>query len=201
MDDALDRLLDQHGQTYAAEAGISLSDKPAPLFQLLVLTSLLSANLSAELGVRACEGLRRRFRTVASMAEANEEEIWEVLSETRYLRKEQTAAQLRELAEQAVARYDGDLRRLRDDADGEVDRIRQALRAFTGIGPTGADIFLREVQAVWTVVRPFADARVGEAARRLGLPHTASGLVGRLGSEDLSSVGAAVVRTDLAGEG
>jgi hypothetical protein len=38
-------LLDRHGRTYAAEAGIRLRDAPAPLFQLLCLSLLLSARI------------------------------------------------------------------------------------------------------------------------------------------------------------
>jgi hypothetical protein len=33
-DDIVRTLLDQHGRTYAEEAGIRLTDRPAPLFQL-----------------------------------------------------------------------------------------------------------------------------------------------------------------------
>ena len=36
-------VLDRYGTTYAAAAGIRLTDEPAPLFQLLVLAELLSA--------------------------------------------------------------------------------------------------------------------------------------------------------------
>ena len=36
------RLLDAAGKTYAAEAGVRVSDKPMPLFQLLVLCMLAS---------------------------------------------------------------------------------------------------------------------------------------------------------------
>ena len=45
---------------------------------------------------------------------------------------------------------------LRDDNDA-VTSVREAVQAFTGIGPLGADIFCREVQAVWPSLRPFAD--------------------------------------------
>jgi hypothetical protein len=38
-------LLEQLGSTYASEAGIRLADKPAPLYQLLVLATLLSARI------------------------------------------------------------------------------------------------------------------------------------------------------------
>jgi len=38
--DIVRRLLDKAGQTYAAQAGITLDDKPAPLYRLLVLSVL-----------------------------------------------------------------------------------------------------------------------------------------------------------------
>src|SRR5688572_11530676 len=44
-------VLDRHGTTYAAAAGIRLRDQPAPLFQLLVLAQLLSARIGADVAV------------------------------------------------------------------------------------------------------------------------------------------------------
>lgn len=194
---ALDDLLAEHGHTYAEEAGIRLADKPAPLFQLLVLTHLLSANLSADLGLRAAGLLCRRFRTARAMAEADDHERWEALSEARYLRKEQTARQLGEMATAVVDEYAGDLRRLRDRADSDPGRIGELLQDLAGVGPLGADIFRREAQAVWPCLRPFLDDRAAEPARGLGLPHTAAGLARRTGDDDLSRVGAALVRRAL----
>src|SRR5690625_2201340 len=50
-------LLDRHGTTYAADAGITLRNKPAALYQLLVLSMLLSARISADIAVRAARAL------------------------------------------------------------------------------------------------------------------------------------------------
>ena len=47
--DQVRNLLAQHGITFAAEATIRLRDKPAPLYQLLVLTTLSAARISAEI--------------------------------------------------------------------------------------------------------------------------------------------------------
>ena len=44
-------LLDRYGRTYAGEAGIKLADRPAPLYQLHVLATLLSARISAGIAV------------------------------------------------------------------------------------------------------------------------------------------------------
>jgi hypothetical protein len=48
--------------------------------------------------------------------------------------------------------------------------VAEKLKQFKGIGDIGADIFLREVQDVWTWVRPHFDYRATAAAKRLGLP-------------------------------
>ena len=47
--DEVHRLLEEHGTTYATSAGITLRNKPSPLYQLLVLTLLSSARISADI--------------------------------------------------------------------------------------------------------------------------------------------------------
>ena len=46
-------LLRTAGRTYAEQAGIRLTDKPAPLYRLLVLSVLLSTRISADIAVDA----------------------------------------------------------------------------------------------------------------------------------------------------
>lgn len=197
--DALADLLEEHPQTFAEQAGLTLADTPSPLFRLVVLTSLLSANLDARLGLRTARALTDAGWTTAEhLAGASDEERHEVLVKARYLRKQQTARQLGRLAEEVLDRHHGDLRRLRDDADGEPAAVAEALQGLTGIGQVGASIFLREVQAVWPSVRPYADQRVLDLARDRRLPHTPRGLAQAAGTDDLSRVGAALVQADMA---
>jgi hypothetical protein len=73
------------------------------------------------------------------------------------------------MAELVLDRYGGDLRRLGDEAGGDVDRAAELIQEVKGIGPTGAAVFLREVQAVWPWVRPYLDDRARAGARRVGL--------------------------------
>jgi len=54
------------------------------------------------------------------------------------------------------------------------------LTGFPGIGPAGADIFLREVQETWPSVAPYVDERMREGARRSGLPDSPDRLAGIL---------------------
>ncbi len=65
---------------------------------------------------------------------------------------------------------DGDLRKLAARSDQDVRAAARLLKQFNGIGDTGSDIFLREIQDVWTWVRPYFDKRAVAAARQLGLP-------------------------------
>ena len=50
-------LLARHGRLYADDAGIRLADRPGPLYQLLVLATLLSAPIPAETAVAAAREL------------------------------------------------------------------------------------------------------------------------------------------------
>ena len=68
------------------------------------------------------------------------------------------------------------------------------MQEVKGIGPTGAAVFLREVQAVWPWVRPFLDDRARGGARRLGLPDDATALAGLVDGGDLARFAAALVR-------
>lgn len=165
-------LLDRHGQTYAEEAGIRLADRPAPLYQLLVLATLLSTRIRAQLAVAAARELfRAGYRTPERMERAGWQERVDALGRAHYRRyDERTATMLGAGAELCRQRWGGDLRRLHQEANGSVSTLRRLLTGFPGIGPTGADIFLREVQAVWDDVRPYTDRRVISGARRVGLP-------------------------------
>jgi hypothetical protein len=169
--DLVRRLLDQHGTTYAEDAGITLRDEPSPLYQLLVLTTLASTRISAEIAVAAARELfRAGWRTPERMRAATWRERVTALGRARYKRyDESTATKLAEGAVMLLDELHGDLRRLRPDGPEGVDGLVDALTGFPRIGPVGAAIFVREVQDVWPV-GPYFDARSLAAADRLGLP-------------------------------
>ncbi|UNO43200.1 endonuclease [Streptomyces sp. MST-110588] len=165
-------LLEGHGQTYAAEAGIRLKDTPQPLYRLLVLAVLLSARIRATTAVAAARALADAgLRDARRMADATWQARVDALGEGGYRRyDERTATQLGDGARLVLEKYGGDLRKLRDAAGGSTGRLRTLLREVPGLGPTGIDIFLREVQAVWTALAPYLDAKALDGARRVGLP-------------------------------
>ncbi|MGY5033352.1 endonuclease [Streptomyces sp. 900116325] len=165
-------LLSRYGTTYAAEAGIQLRDTPQPLYQLLVLSDLLSARIRASVAVAAARALfAHGMRSPDRMIGASRQQRVDALDEGGYQRyDERTATQLGDGAELLLVEYGGDLRRLRKEADGDLDILRNGLRRTPGMGPAGADIFVREVQAVWPETGPFLDAKALQGAEKLGLP-------------------------------
>ena len=170
-------LLDRQRRTYPAQAGIRLRDTPAPLYQTLVLAMLLSAPIRADTAVAAAKALfDAGMRTPRAMADASWQQRVDALGEGGYRRyDERTSTMLGTGADLVLERYGGDLRRLREEPDP-----RKALLDIPGIGPTGADIFLRDVQGVWPEFAPYIDNKALDGARRLGLPaspETLSGLV------------------------
>ncbi|MEU1282239.1 endonuclease [Streptomyces sp. NPDC005805] len=199
--EALRRLLSERGRTYAEEAGITLRDKPQPLYRLLVLVDLLSAPIRAEAAVDSARELSRAgMRSPRAMTESGWQERVDALGRGGYRRyDESTATRLGEAADLLLGAYGGDLRRLRERAGGDADALRELLREIPGLGPTGVEIFLREVQGVWPEAGPLLDGKALDGARRAGLPGDADRLLTAAprGTEP-ARLAAALVRTALA---
>lgn len=167
-------LLERHGRTYADELGLDLDrGTPTAMFGLLLFTLLSSTRIRA---ANATEGTRALLAAGLSSAAELAESTWEqrvkVLNQHGYARYDERAAtELGELAEHVQARWNGDLGRLRKEADGDVVAVRRLLTEFTGIGPVGADIYLREAQQAWPEFRPSVDGAPGTPRRRWDCPH------------------------------
>ncbi|MFJ4628272.1 endonuclease [Streptomyces sp. NPDC088847] len=192
-------LLDAYGRTYAAEARIPLKDTPQPLYRLLVLACLLSARIRADIAVAAAQELAAAgMRDPRRMAEATWQQRVDALGRAGYRRyDERTATQLGDGATLAAERYGGDLRTLRDQADGVIASLQRLLQEFPGVGPAGADIFLREAQAVWPGVAPYFDAKALQGARALDLPTAPAALLRLTDGAEPAVVAAALVRVAL----
>jgi endonuclease III len=167
-----DDLLREHGTTYAESAGITLADKPSPLFRLLVLTMLSSTRISADVAVKAARELfDAGWRTPEKMLASTWQQRVDALGRGSYRRyDESTATKLEELSRMVLDEYGGDLRRIRPSGQDAVDDLTRTIASFPRIGPTGARIFCREVQDVWPEVRPYFDDRALKSAAKLGLP-------------------------------
>jgi hypothetical protein len=195
-DDVAAAVLARHGRTFAEEAGIRLTDEPAPLFQLLVLAQLLSARIGAGVAVgTAGELFAAGWTTPARLRDAGRGSVVAALGRGGYRRyDERTATLLREMATLVLDRYGGDLRGLAAAAGEDAGAAALLVQEVKGIGPTGSAVFLREVQAVWPWLRPYLDDRAREGARRVGLPDDAGELARLVAGNDLARFAAGLVR-------
>lgn len=197
----VEALLEAHGRTYAAELGIDLEEEtPSALFRWLTASILMSARISSEVAMQAARALADNgWTTAEKMAAATWEDRTRTLNEAGYARyDESTSRMLGETSAMALERYGGDLRKLRRLAGEDPQKERELLKAFKGIGDTGADIFLREAQIVWDELYPFVDRRAAKAAQDLGLQGDADKLAELVSRQDFPRFTAALVRAALA---
>ena len=196
--DTVRALLERHGRTYGDQAGIRLRDTPGPLYQLLVLAVLMSARINADVAVAAgTELFRSGLRSPRAMRDASWQQRVDALGRGHYRRyDERTSTMLGDGADLVLDRWRGDLRRLRDEA-GSTRELEELLQTVPGIGPTGAAIFVREVQLVWPDHRPYVDAVAARGARRLGLPATPKLLQAYASEDDFPRLVAGCVRAAL----
>jgi endonuclease III len=201
--EVVEALLRLHGRTFVEEAGFSLTGGgPSELFRLLVAALLFSARIRSSVAVAAARALAAQgWTSVEKLAASSWRERTTTLNQSGYARyDERTSTMLGDTAQLALERYGGDLRRLRDDAGRDASRERELLKQFKGIGDVGADIFLREVQAVWDEVYPFADERALSAARELGLGGDPGALAELVDRDDFPRLVASLVRLQQSGE-
>ncbi|CAN5221626.1 hypothetical protein BH09ACT8_BH09ACT8_24160 [soil metagenome] len=199
--DLVARLLENAGTTYADEAGITLKNTPKPLFQLLVLCMLASKPIDAQIATAAARELfHAGLRTPVAVLDADRATMIKAFGRASYARyDESSATRLTQMATTVRDEYAGDLRNLAARGENDVEAVEKLLKGFTGIGDTGAHIFLREVQDVWRWVRPFFDDRALHAAADLGLPTRPEDL-GGLAPQNNAALAAALVRVSLNNE-
>ena len=192
------RLLEVAGTTYAAEAGIKINDRPMPLFQLLVLCMLASKPIDATTAMRAAKELfRAGLRTPKAVLASDRRTMISAFGRAHYVRyDESSATRLTDMAERLRDEYSGDLREIAERSQHDIVAAKRMLKKFKGIGDTGADIFLREVQDIWPWVQPYFDDRATTAARQLGLP-TQPAKLGALAPRNNALLAAALVRASL----
>lgn len=188
-------LLQHRGETYAHCAGINLKNTPASLFQLLIMSLLLSARISADKAISATASLfSAGFTTPQKMASATWQQRVDAITWSGYKRyDERTATMLGETARKLLHSYRGDLRRLHQHAGQQGVYHPDLLQQFSGVGTVGANIFLREVQLLWDLY-PFADKGVLNIAAAIGLPEHAQQLAQLCSKQDFPRLTAALMR-------
>ncbi len=193
-------LVDAAGRTFADEIGIDLhADSPEPLFRLLCFTLLCSTRIGTPVAVRAARALADAgWTSVDAMLRSSWQQRVEVLDAAGYVRYDfRTATRLEQLCTLLRDRYRADVRVLREAAGRDPAVERALLQQFQGIGPVGADVFLREAQVVWPELHPYLGKRAATAAEAHGLPTDPGRLARLVPAADFPRLVAALVRSSF----
>ncbi len=195
----VNHLLEKYGETFAEEIGIKLENSPSSLFQLFVTANLFSARISSSISVEAAKAL---FKEGLTSAEKMKNTTWservKILNSANYTRyQERTSTFLGEISEKMDKKYNGDLRKLREEANKDPKEIREKLKDFKGMGDVAVDIFYRDAQQIWPELYPFIDKKTKKAAKKFGIKSSAEALESFVTQKDLARLSAALVRMDL----
>lgn len=135
----------------SSDLGIDL-DKPTDgrLFKWLVACLLFGTRISQEIAADAYRALDEDgVLTPKKLADADWQHLVDLLGKGHYRRYDESKArELITLGRDVLDKYDGKLSRLAEGADSTAELTRR-LQDFTGIGPTAARIFLRDVGDTW----------------------------------------------------
>lgn len=134
-----------------ADLGLDLGrGTDAPAFRWLIACQLFGARISQDIAAQAYRELDKLgVLSPDKLADADWQTLVDALGRGGYRRyDESTARELIEVGKQVQEEYGGHLTRLRRDVDSRKDLAEQ-IQQFKGIGPTAADIFVRELAPVW----------------------------------------------------
>jgi endonuclease III len=133
------------------ELGIDLA-KPtdSAVFRWLIACQLFGARINQEIAARAFSELDRAgVLSPRRLADADWQLLVDLLGAGGYRRYDESRArQLKEVGQLTLDRYSGKITRIREGVTTKK-QVSERLQEFKGIGPTAADIFLREMAPVW----------------------------------------------------
>lgn len=157
------------------------------------------------------------FTTPQRMRDSTWQQRVDALGRGGYRRYgESTATALVEGAEVVRDRWDDDLRTVRERcggsenlADGLADglavglaeKVAEEVQAVPRLGPVGAGIFVREVQAVWRDLEPYLDGRAADAAAAAGLSRQPDRLAVHVPDGSFAALAATLARLGPRGVG
>ena len=106
---------------------------------------------------------------------------------------ESTATALAEGAEVVRDRWDDDVRTVRERCAGS-EEVAEEVQAVPRLGPVGAGIFVREVQAVWRDLEPYLAGRAADAAAAAGLRRQPDRLAAHVPDGSFAALAATLAR-------
>ena len=135
----------------ADELGISLEGgSDGEVFRWLIACQLFGARISQDIAAKTWHELDQAgYLTPQKLAEADWQDLVDALGRGGYRRyDESTARELISIGKLMQDKYDGKVSKLPEGADTRKE-MSERVREFAGIGPTAAEIFLRDMAGVW----------------------------------------------------
>jgi len=154
--------------SYSEELGLDLS-KPEDRFKWFLASILFAKRISAEISKKTYQRFEEEDLTrPESILAAGWHRLVQVLDSSGYVRYDfSTASNLLNIMKELTERY-GDLENLHAESSGPKD-LEKRLLEFKGVGPTGVNIFLRELRGIWRNAKPNQSKMAIKAAQRIGL--------------------------------
>jgi len=165
-------LIEVLGGMYSRELGIDLSGSDrAQIFRWFLAAKLMGARISTRAALSTWRGFDRRgVDTPERIQQTGWDGLVAILDEGGYARYDfSTATKLLVITGDIITGYRGDLNVLHECSEGPRDLEARLMGLGKGIGPVTANIFLREMRAVWPKADPAISPLALPAARDLGL--------------------------------
>ena len=169
-------LLDRLGGRFSAALGIELDrGDSGEIFKWFLASILYGARISETIASNTYREFERRgVLSPEKVLETGWDGLVEILDAGGYVRYDfKTATKLLEVMGNLQEGYGGDLNRLHAQARDPQDLEARLMGLGKGIGPTTANIFLRELRDVWEKADPLPQDLAAMAARNLGLVRAA----------------------------
>ncbi len=154
--------------SYSGELGLNLS-RPEDRFKWFLASILFAKRISSPIARETYLYFEQEDLTSPNaLLNAGWDRLVEVLDSGGYTRYDfSTATNLLGIAKTLKEKY-GDLENLHAVSEDSAD-LEKRLQEFKGIGPLGANIFLRELRGIWKKADPKPSVIAVAAAQRIGL--------------------------------
>lgn len=137
--------------------------------QWFLVALLFSRGISTEQTLRTFDLLREEgVKTVKDAGQIDYQKLWDKLTEAKAQRTDKTAAMLQQIWTKLESEYEGKVATLKKVEDPK--ELTNVLKKFHGVGPTTAELFLRDLRGVWPAANgiPLNDRAIS-AGQHLGL--------------------------------
>lgn len=131
------------------DLGIVIENKEKPLFQWFLASYLFGKRIQHKVAHQTWEVfMKHGIDTPKKIASQSWQQLVELLGEGHFRRHDESIARnLHEMSKELVRDYHGNLLNMYNDCDSDHEFMRR-LQKLKGVGPSVAEIFMREAQPI-----------------------------------------------------